>query len=332
MQSKILRNGVILAGTAALVTAFTAGFTTPGRSADDVTFRLDWKIYGTHAPFFIAQKKGFFKSEGLNVSIKEGTGSPKVVKLMGAGGDTFAFAAGGSTLQGVTRGIPVKSVYGIMQKNPLAVIFLSKENIKKPQDLLGKTVSTSGGGSGTAFFKAFLRANDIDPNKVPLAALGRGGRSRAMLAGKVSAMLGYSVTEIPKLSNLGHDVSTLHFADWGFNTVANGIIVNTATEKNPDLIKRFLRGITKGIKYSKANPQEAVSYMKERFPQTKPKVLLEELKLTFGMLSNKSTKGKALGWQSESDWSTTQNVLSKNGLIKKTMDLGNYYTNAYIPK
>ena len=106
-------------------------------------------------------------------------------------------------------------------------------------------------------------------------------------------------------------------ADWGFNTVANGIIVNTATEKNPDLIKRFLGGITKGIKYSRANPQEAISNMKERFPQTKPKVLLEELKLTFGMLSNKSTKGRALGWQSESDWSTTQNVLSKNGLIKK---------------
>ena len=100
----------------------------PAQAADDVTFRLDWKVYGTHAPFFIAEKQGFFKNEGLNVAIKEGGGSSKVVKLMGAGTDTFAFAAGVSTLQGVTRGIPVKSVYGIMQKSPLAVISLKKQN------------------------------------------------------------------------------------------------------------------------------------------------------------------------------------------------------------
>ena len=195
MHTKLFKGCVALAGTTALAVMLMTAYAAPVRSAD-VTLRLDWKIYGTHAPFYIAQKKGFFKSEGLNVSIKEGTGSSKVVKLMGAGGDTFAFAAGGTTLQGVTRGVPVKSVYGIMQKNPLALIFLSKENIKKPQDLVGKTVSTSGGGSGTAFFKAFLRANNIDPEKVSLAALGRGGRSRAMLAGKVAAMLGYSVTEV----------------------------------------------------------------------------------------------------------------------------------------
>ena len=79
---------------AALTVVAAISVVGPAQAADDVTFRLDWKVYGTHAPFFIAEKQGFFKSEGLNVAIKEGGGSSKVVKLMGAGTDTFAFAAG----------------------------------------------------------------------------------------------------------------------------------------------------------------------------------------------------------------------------------------------
>ena len=322
-----------MAGLAAIPIIWSAGLATPASALDEVTFRLDWKIYGTHAPFFIAQKKGFFKAAGMKVDIKEGNGSSKVVKLMGTGGDTFAFAAGGSTLQGVTRGIPIISIYGIMQKSPLAVMSLAKDNIKKPQDLIGKTVATSGGGSGTAFFGAFLRANGIASDKVKLAALGRGGRNTALMAGKVAGMLGYSVTEIPKLKAKGFDVTVMHFADWGLNAVANGIIANTETiKKNPDLARRFLSAITKGIEYAKAHPDEAVAYMKERFPLTKVGVMRNELELTFGMLANESTKGKPLGWQSDTDWDRTQNVLSENGLIKKTMPISNFFTNEFVPK
>jgi NitT/TauT family transport system substrate-binding protein len=333
MQIKPTRRQINLAGMLAIAAVCTASVSVPAVAADSVTFRLDWKIYGTHAPFFIAQKKGFFKAQGLNVEIKEGNGSSKVVKLMGTGGDTFAFAAGGSTLQGVTRGIPIKSVYGIMQKSPLAVISLAESKIAKPQDLIGKTVSTSGGGSGTAFFGAFLRANAIASDKVQLAALGRGGRNRALMAGKVAGMLGYSVTEVPKLKSKGFKVTVMHFADWGMNTVANGIIVNTKTIKeNPGLIKRFLKAITQGIAYAKAHPDEAVAHMHKLFPLSKPANLRRELDLTFAMLANENTKGKPLGWQSEKDWNRTQNVLSKNGLIKKNMSIGNYYTNEFISK
>ena len=116
------------------------------------------------------------------------------------------------------------------------------------------------------------------------------------------------------------------------NVVANGIIVNTATEKkNPNLIRRFLRAITKGIEYAKANPDEAVEFMIERFPHKNAKVLRKELSWTFKLLVNEATKGKPLGWQAESDWARTQKVLKTGNLIKKTMALNNYFTNAYIP-
>src|ERR1700741_2760851 len=97
-----------LYAAATVAALLTATCTAP--AADKVTLRLDWKIYGTHAIFFIGEKKGFYAAENLSLEIREGNGSPEVVKLMGTGGDTFAFAAGVSTLQGVTRGVSVKSV------------------------------------------------------------------------------------------------------------------------------------------------------------------------------------------------------------------------------
>jgi NitT/TauT family transport system substrate-binding protein len=306
------------------------GSVTAVGALDEVTFRLDWQIYGTHGPFFIAEKKGFYEAEGLKVNILEGTGSSEVVKIMGAKADTFAFASGSTALQGVTRGIPVKSVYMGMQKSPLAVIFLKKTGIRSPKDLIGKTVSTSGGGSGTALFNAFLRANEIDPSKVSVANLGQGGKERALLAGQVIGMLGYTVTEIPTIENAGFEADAILFADWGMNTVANGIIVNTETEKNPELIRRFLRAITKGFQYARANPDETVKYMTTRFPHKNSDVLRNELLWTFRLLESEATKGKPLGWQAESDWARTEDVLKKNGLIDKTMPLSNYFTNQYI--
>jgi NitT/TauT family transport system substrate-binding protein len=316
---------------AAVTVATLLTATCMARAADKVTLRLDWKIYGTHAIFFIGEKKGFYAAENLSLEIREGNGSPEVVKLMGTGGDTFAFAAGVSTLQGVTRGISVKSVYGVIQKNPLAVMSLRASGIQKPGDLVGKTVSTSGGGTGGALFKTFLKANKIDPETVKLATLGMGGRNRALLSGDVVAMVGFSVTDVPKLKLMGHDIVAMHFSDWGFNTVANGIIVNNDTEKSsPDLIRRFLRALTKSIEYARANPDEAAEYLAQKFPQAEKAALREELAWTIDMLASDSIAGKPLGWQAEVDWDRTQSVLRENGLIDKTMPLGEYYTNAYV--
>jgi NitT/TauT family transport system substrate-binding protein len=306
------------------------GWAATAARAQDVTFRLDWKVYGTHAPFFIAEKKGYYKAEGLNVKILEGSGSGAVVKLMGAKGDTFAFASGSTTLTAVTRGIPVKSVYGIMQKSPLAVIYLKKNALRSPRDLIGKTVSTSGGGSGTALFSAFLKANRIPSDQVTLASLGTGGRNRALLAEKVVGMLGYTVTEIPTLEARGHEVGSMLYADWGMNTVANGIIVNTETEKDPELIVKFLRAVTKGIEYARDHQDEAAAYMHERFPHKEMAILKKELRWTLDLLVSESTKGKPLGWQAESDWRRTETVLKENNLIKEMKSLSAYFTNRYI--
>ena len=74
------RKSIILSLMAA-VAAFSA-FTTAASAQDKFPFRLNWTLYGEHAPFFVALDKGFYKEEGLDVEILEGSGSTTVAQLV----------------------------------------------------------------------------------------------------------------------------------------------------------------------------------------------------------------------------------------------------------
>ena len=63
---------------AAMSTALVA----PAAAQTKFPFRLNWTLYGEHAPFFVARDKGFYKEEGLDVEILEGSGSTTVAQLV----------------------------------------------------------------------------------------------------------------------------------------------------------------------------------------------------------------------------------------------------------
>ena len=71
-------------------------------------FRLNWTLYGEHAPFFLGVDKGFYLEEGLDVEILEGSGSATVVKLIGNGTNVIGYADSATMMRGVTAGVPVK--------------------------------------------------------------------------------------------------------------------------------------------------------------------------------------------------------------------------------
>ena len=69
-------------------------------------FRLNWTLYGEHAPFFLGVDKGFYLDEGLDVSIVEGSGSSTTVKLIGNGTNNIGYADSATMMRGVTAGVP----------------------------------------------------------------------------------------------------------------------------------------------------------------------------------------------------------------------------------
>jgi len=88
------------------------------QSAQKVSLRMDWVISGYHTPYFVGIKNGYYKGEGLDVTVEPGNGSGNVAQAIGNGNGDLATVDGGAMMQLVAKGLPVKAVMGWFQRNP----------------------------------------------------------------------------------------------------------------------------------------------------------------------------------------------------------------------
>src|SRR5215203_7549875 len=100
MFRKLLTLAPTLAGLCTAVASFGV------QAQTEVNFRLDWSLYGVHAPFFLAQERGYFAKEGLKVDIQEGQGSATVMQLIAQGRDQIGLIDYSTMLYGVEQGLP----------------------------------------------------------------------------------------------------------------------------------------------------------------------------------------------------------------------------------
>src|SRR5262249_49242245 len=116
----------------------------------NVKIMMDWIIQGTHAPFFVAQDKGYFKPEGVTVApIDAGKGATNVAVAVAGGVYQFGWFALPSMIRfnAANPASPLVAVYMSFNESPLAVITRKTAGIRKPIDLDGKKIA---GGPGTA--------------------------------------------------------------------------------------------------------------------------------------------------------------------------------------
>ena len=95
----------------------------PGFAQQKFQFRLNWTLYGEHAPFFVARDKGFYREEGLDVEIQEGSGSTTVSQLVANATSPVAYVDAATMMRGVSNGMPIKAVGVTLQQSPMAFIY-----------------------------------------------------------------------------------------------------------------------------------------------------------------------------------------------------------------
>ncbi|MCY4438991.1 MAG: ABC transporter substrate-binding protein [Deltaproteobacteria bacterium] len=295
-----------------------------------ITFRYSWILYG-HAPaYYYAKDLGLWEKEGLDVTILTGKGSGTSVKLMGAGQDHFGTADYGTMMKGVVRGIPVKGVFGELQIHPMSVAIPAKHGAKAPADLVGKSIAVTAGGGDQAMLPAFLNANGLK-GKVKVVQLSSGGAKReALLQGKVDGIVAYVNEQVPQIEAAGVKLNVLKFAEHGAPLLGVGIIINTKTLEDGDLIRKFLRGLSGGIQAAIKNPDAAVDSALKVFKERKRNTVMKEMLASFPLFQTKNSKGKPLGWTAKADWESAQEILFKYGGLKKKIDVSRYYTNDFI--
>src|SRR4029453_5706466 len=127
-----------------------------------VSLRLDYLPAGYHAPLFLAVQRGYYREQGIDLQISDGRGSNPSLQSVAAGNDLIVLANYGTMTEGITKGMPVIGVGGLIQRLPDAVISLKGSGIKTPKDLEGRPMTIPPASAVFKLFAAFVTATGID--------------------------------------------------------------------------------------------------------------------------------------------------------------------------
>ncbi|KZE28539.1 ABC transporter substrate-binding protein [Chelatococcus daeguensis] len=200
-----------------------------------------------YLPLTIAERKGFFKEEGLEVEINDFGGGAKSLQALVGGSVDVVTGAYEHTIRMQAKGQDIRAVIEL-GRFPGIVLAVKKEKadaIKSPADLKGAKVGVTAPGSSTNFFVNYLIAK-AGGNPKDAAYIGVGGG-----AGAVAAM---KKGEIEAISNLDPVISKLE---------ADGDIVVIADSRTEKGTKEIFGG---------SNPA-AVVYLKQDFIEANPKTV-----------------------------------------------------------
>jgi NitT/TauT family transport system substrate-binding protein len=267
---------------AALTATVTAG---ASQAQTSVKFSLDFKFEGPSAPFVVAIDKGYYKAEGLDVTIDSAAGSLEPINRVASGTYDMGFGDINSLIKfrDANPGTPIKAVFIVYNKPPFAVVGRKSRGVSAPKDLEGKKLGAPAPDGAFAQWKIFVQANNIDASKVTIENVGFPVREPMLAAGQVDAITGFSFSSFINLKDRGvpvDDISVLLMADYGVNLYGNAIIVNPkfAAEK-PEAVKGFLKAFVKGLKDTVHSPETAVDSVLKRNDVAKKDVELERLKM-----------------------------------------------------
>ncbi|MBM4263274.1 MAG: ABC transporter substrate-binding protein [Deltaproteobacteria bacterium] len=211
-------------------------------------------------PVEIAQRKGFYKDEGLEVR-------KVVIRTNLHAAALIANELDYSTVSGLIarasiQGLPVKGVMGWFDR-PLHVL-VAKPNFKKITDFKGKKIGLSGLGSAphTILREALAQAG-MNPERdvITLAIGGSGDRLAALAAGIVDGTP-LDVAYLEKAEKLGL-VPMLYFGDVVHTRLGGFGVSMDKIRKNPTQIVRAIRSTLKGIRFVRNNKPETLAIMRD---------------------------------------------------------------------
>jgi NitT/TauT family transport system substrate-binding protein len=298
---------------------------------DSVSLRLNWYFGGLHVPFYYGKEKGFYKTEGIDLTINEGRGSANTVQVIAAGSDTFGLADSSSVIATAAKGADVKSVMSLLNSTGFSVVSLASAGIKTPKDLEGKKLAVSPGDPLGQLFRALAASNRLDMSKISFVQVDPAAKVVAVLEKRVDALLGGADDQFFLIKYKGETPAALRYADHGANIVGMTILTRESTIKDKaDLVRRFVRATVRSWEEAKKNPGDAVDATMKVKPDLNRASQLDQLKVDIELMDSPNSKGR-VGWGDQRDWDQTLALLKQYRDVQTDKPWTAFHTNEFLP-
>ena len=296
----------------------TAGLAFASHAADKVTIQLKWVTQAQFAGYYVAQEKGYYKAEGLDVTIKPGGPDISTPQVIAGGGADVIVDWMPSALASREKGVALVNIAQIFNRSGMMLTCRKDSGIRSPSDFRGKTlgvwfygneypflswmsqlgIPTKGGSNGVTVLKQGFNVDPIFQKQ----------------AHCVSTMTYNEYWQVVDGGLSPSELVVYKYEDQGVATLEDGLYVlekNLSNSAFVNKMARFLRASIKGWEFAANNPDTAADIVLEnddtgaQTEKHQRRMMREINKLIVGFYS----KGQGVGYLKPSDYERTVNVL-----------------------
>jgi NitT/TauT family transport system substrate-binding protein len=282
----VLRSGRIALALGAVL-ALVAGLCGEAAAQTRLKMVLNWKYQGPQGFFFVAEDKGYFKAEGLDVVIDQGDGSATPIPKVASGTYDIGFGDINALIDFASKRpdeAPI-AVYVMFNRPPFTVAVKADSPIKTPKDFEGRTLGGAANDGALKLFPALCKSAKIDCTKVSITNMQPNLREQMLMQGQVAGVFGYvnTIRFSAKLIGIDPDkqLRFINYGDYGMDLYSNAIIVSKKlVREKPEAVRGFVRALNRAVIDSLHDPKMAVQTVLKREPLIKFDVELERMDAT----------------------------------------------------
>jgi len=329
-----------LVATATL--ALSTGAALADNALTEVKVSLGWLRNSQYTQLYIADVNGYFKNEGLKLTLIDGGPGKNPVSTVGAGladfgitGGTFIFSA-----RLAPDPVDVVAIGAVRQKTPYVYITLANPSAPDPtpKDMEGKTVGIQ--TDGEIFLKGVVERNKLDMSKIKIKIV-QGGLE-PLLTGAVDFMSGHignqpyqvelEAAKSDAPANLkGKTWKVIRLSEYGVPSYNDLIFTTNAfLKQKPEVARKFLKAVARGMQFMQKDPEAtakiAASYQGQLDPIERVRW---SLKIENGLNMSADTKEHHFLWMRPEVWDRQIQFYHDNKQIPRVIPAAEVMTNAF---
>lgn len=304
--------------------------TTGNQDLQKVSIVLDWTPNTNHTGIYVAQEKGYFTDQGLDVEIIM-PGEVGANQLVASGKADFGVSYQEGVTQARVQDVPIVSIAAVIQHNTSGFASPKEKGIDSLKDFEGKTYGGYGAPVEKAILSSLMKKEGADIDKIDIVNMGNTDFFTAVKRDIDFAWIYYGWTGI-EAELRDEELNMLYLTDYSKKLdyytpvlITNENLIN----ENPETARKFMTAVTKGYKFAIDKPDKAAEILIDAVPE----IDAELVKASQKWLSPKyQADAEQWGVQKLKVWENYASWMYEHDLLDKELNSKAAFTNEFLPK
>jgi ABC-type nitrate/sulfonate/bicarbonate transport system substrate-binding protein len=293
------RRSLLSLGAGALAAPFVIAQTP---KLTKLKFTLDFRVTGQTAPFFLAQSKGYYKDEGLDVQIDVGAGSVASITRVASGAYDMGFGDISALIEfnAQNPGTPaVSAVYQYYNRAPFVIVGRKDRGITPDlRSLAGKRIAAAAVEATRRAWPMAARKLGVKSDYFEWVTTDFSQRDNLIVRGDVDGATYFHDSAVSLFQRLPPEqLAVVPYAQAGVALYGNAVLASSRLIiEQSRLVAGFVRASNRALVETLADPTAAIAAVKQREPMLDEKAELARWRITAGYVAAADTRGHGLGY------------------------------------